>query len=187
MIHWFSEDASGFYAIKISSENIHKTIAGVEKIWQSDFGRHVFDYYFLDEMFNRQYKSDMVFGEIVNIFSVFTLLITCLGLLGLAAYSTVKRTKEIGVRRVLGASVNNIVFLLSKEFIKLIFIAIVISVPISSIMMNRWLKDFAYRINIEWWIFVFVGTGAILIALLTIGFQAIKAALANPVKSLRSE
>ncbi|MCC6287434.1 MAG: ABC transporter permease [Chitinophagaceae bacterium] len=187
MIHWFSEDASGFYAIKISSENISKTIAGVEKLWQSDFRGHVFDYYFLDEMFNMQYKSDMVFGKIVNIFSVFTLLITCLGLLGLAAYSTVKRTKEIGVRRVLGASVNNIVFLLSKEFIKLVFIAIVISVPISGIMMNRWLKDFAYRINIEWWIFVFIGTGAILIALLTISFQAIKAAMANPVKSLRTE
>ena len=126
-------------------------------------------------------------GQLFNCFAIITKLISCLGLFGLAAFTTIQRTKEIGVRKVLGASVTNIVGLLSKDFIKLVIIAFVIASPVAWWIMHKWLQDFAYRINISWWIFLGAGLLAIIIALGTISFQAIKAAIANPVKSLRTE
>ena len=127
------------------------------------------------------------FGNLFFNFAVLAIFISCLGLLGLASYSTIQRTREIGVRKVLGASVSNIVNLLSLEFIKLVLIAFVIAAPIGLFGMNKWLQDFAYHIHISWWVFVVAGSSSIVIAFLTISFQAIKAAVANPVHSLRSE
>jgi len=128
-----------------------------------------------------------LFGKVFAIFSGFAIFIACLGLLGLSLFATTQRTKEIGVRKVLGASVSNIVMLLSKDFIKLVIIAFVIASPVAWFVMHNWLQDFAYRINISWWIFIAAGLLAVVIALATISFQAIKAAIANPVRSLRTE
>ncbi|HNK30343.1 MAG TPA: FtsX-like permease family protein, partial [Ferruginibacter sp.] len=124
---------------------------------------------------------------IVGYFTMIAILICCIGLFGLAAFSAEQRVKEIGVRKVLGASVSGIVGLLSKDFLKLVFVAIVIASPLAWYIMNKWLQDFAYRVDISWWVFVVAGIGAVLIAFITIGFQAIRAATVNPVKSLRTE
>ena len=135
----------------------------------------------------KQYRSEDRFGNLFFNFAVLAIFISCLGLLGLASYSTIQRTKEIGVRKVLGASVSNIVNLLSVEFIKLVFIAFIIASPIAWFGMNIWLHDFAYRTSITWWVFAIAGASSIVITFFTISFQAIKAAVANPVKSLRTE
>ena len=146
-----------------------------------------FEYTFLNDDFQKNYEADNRLAGIVQNFTIIAILISCLGLFGLATFSAEQRTKEIGVRKVLGASVGNVVGLLSKEFLKLVFIAIVIASPVTWFVMNKWLQDFAYRTNISWLVFVITAVIAIGIALLTISFQAIKAALANPVKSLRTE
>lgn len=146
-----------------------------------------FEYYFLDDSFNALYKSETRLSTIFGVFTGFALLIACLGLFGLAAFIAESRTKEIGVRKVLGASISSIVTLLSKDFLKLVLMAIMIASPIAWYVMDRWLQDFAYRIDIEWWVFVVAGLLAIGIALLTVSFQSIRAALMNPVRSLRSE
>jgi len=142
---------------------------------------------FLDQRYNAQYKNDALFGEAFGIFGGFAIFIASLGLLGLSLFATLQRTKEIGVRKVLGASVSGIVVLLAKDFIKLVAIAIVFGWLFAWFMLHHWLQDFAYHIGISWWIFVLSGIAAIAIALATISFQAIKAATMNPVKSLRSE
>ncbi|HEY6899620.1 MAG TPA: FtsX-like permease family protein, partial [Puia sp.] len=146
-----------------------------------------FDYFFVDESFDKQYRSEERFGKLFINFAVLAIFISCLGLLGLASYSTLQRIKEVGVRRVLGASVTGIVRLLSVDFLQLVLIAFVIAAPLSWFFMHRWLHDFAYRTPIQWWVFVASGLGALLIAFGTISYQAIRAARANPVKSLRSE
>jgi putative ABC transport system permease protein len=146
-----------------------------------------FQYAFLDDSFNEMYKSEQRVGKIALIFSTLAILIACLGLFGLATFISEQRTKEIGIRKVLGASVEGIVRLLSKDFLKLVGISFVIAAPLSWWIMNSWLKDFAYRIPLEWWIIGLAGFIALLIALTTVSFQAIKAAIANPVNSLRSE
>jgi len=159
----------------------------VQKIYNSFFPGNLFDYYFLDEKFNKQYANDQLFGKAFSIFAGFAILIACLGLLGLALFATAQRTKEIGVRKVLGASVGNIVALLSRDFILLVLIAFLIASPIAYFIMHEWLRDFAYRINIEWWVFALAGVLALAVALGTIGTQAIRAAAMNPAKSLRTE
>ena len=174
-------------SVKVNPQNLSATIAAIKKKYDEFFTGNLFDYYFLDEKFNEQYKNDQLFGKVFSIFSGFAIFIACLGLLGLSLFSTMQRTKEIGVRKVLGASVINIVILLSKDFIKLVIDAFVIASPLAWWIMHNWLQDFAYRINISWWIFLGAGVLAIVIALATISFQAIKAAIANPVKSLRTE
>jgi putative ABC transport system permease protein len=174
-------------SIKVNTTNVAETIAGIKTKYAEFFPGNLFDYFFLDERFNEQYKNDELFGKAFGIFAGFAIFIACLGLLGLSLFATTQRTKEIGVRKVLGASVSNIVLLLSKDFIKLIIIAFVIASPVAWFVMHEWLQDFAYRINISWWVFALAGFLAIIIALATISFQAIKAAVANPVKSLRSE
>jgi putative ABC transport system permease protein len=179
----------GFYllSIKVSSENLPATLKTIESKWSQVIPNRPFEYYFLDEFFDKQYRAEERFGNLFTNFAVLAIFISCLGLLGLASYSTIQRTKEIGVRKVLGASVSNIVNLLSVEFIKLVLIAFVIAAPVGWFGMNIWLSDFAYRTTITWWIFAVAGTSAILIAFFTISFQAIRAALMNPVKSLRTE
>lgn len=174
-------------SIKIDPKNVAATVATIKAKYQSFFPGNLFDYSFLDEQFNAQYKNDELFGKAFSIFGGFAIFIACLGLLGLSLFATIQRTKEIGVRKVLGASVSNIVLLLSKDFIKLVVIAIGIAVPIAWLILHNWLQDFAYRITISWWIFGLAGIVAIFVALATISFQAVKAAVANPVKSLRSE
>ena len=174
-------------SVKISGSNPASTIAAIKAKYAAFFPGNLFDYYFLDEKFNEQYKNDELFGKAFSIFAGFAIFIACLGLLGLSLFATTQRTKEIGVRKVLGASVSNIVFLLSGDFITLVLIAFLIASPIAWLVMHNWLQDFAYRIHIGYWIFIIAGLLAIVIALATISFQAIKAAMANPVKSLRTE
>jgi putative ABC transport system permease protein len=173
--------------INIQSANIPGTIAAIESKWKEMIPGRPFSYIFLDESFNKQYENEDRFGKLFFNFSILAILISCLGLLGLASYSTLQRTKEIGVRKVLGASVSNITSLLSKDFIKLVLIALLIASPIAYWGMYSWLQSFAYRIDIHWWIFIVAGLIALFIALFTVSFQAMKAAMANPVKSLRTE
>jgi putative ABC transport system permease protein len=141
----------------------------------------------MDKDFDKLYRTEQRTGLIAVSFTSLAIIIACLGLFGLAAYAAEQRTKEIGIRKVLGADVSNIVRMLSKDFILLVLIAIAVAVPISWWAMHKWLQGFAYRQNIEWWIVAVAGLGALLIAFVTISFQSIKAALTNPVKSLRSE
>jgi len=174
-------------SVKVNSKDLPSTIAAIKKTYDDFFPGNYFGYSFLDEDYNKQYANDQLFGKAFSIFSGFAIVIACLGLLGLSLFATAQRTKEIGVRKVLGASVGNIVGLLSKDFIVLVLIAFLIASPIAWLIMHQWLQDFAYRTNIEWWVFAVAGLLAAVIALATISAQAIKAAMANPVKSLRSE
>ncbi|PWT95224.1 MAG: hypothetical protein C5B52_18285 [Bacteroidetes bacterium] len=174
-------------SVKVETTDLTKTMAEIKSKYDSFFPGNLFDYFFLDQKFNEQYSNDLLFGKIFALFSGFAIFISCLGLLGLSLFTTAQRTKEIGVRKVLGASIGNIVLLLSKDFIRLVLIAFIIASPVAWFIMHNWLQDFAYRINISWWVFAASGTLAVIIALATISFQAIKAALSNPVKSLRTE
>jgi putative ABC transport system permease protein len=174
-------------SINVSATNLPATIAAVENKWKALIPNRPFSYFFLDEYFDKQYRAEERFGKLFLNFAILAIFISCLGLLGLASYSTIQRTKEIGIRKVLGASVSNIVNLLSKDFLKLVAISSLIAFPVAWFAMNKWLQDFAYRIGVSWWVFLMAGTLATLIALFTISFQAIKAAIANPVKSLRTE
>ncbi len=146
-----------------------------------------FTYSFMDDLYNKTYAAEQKTGTILNIFSALTIFVACLGLFGLATYAAEQRRKEIGVRKVLGASVTQLTQLLSKEFLKLVFIASLIAFPVAWWAMNKWLQSFAYRIDISWWVFALPVLRALLVAMLTVSFQAIKAAIANPVTSLRSE
>ena len=175
------------FSIKVNTTDLASTINAIKTKYASFFPGSLFNYYFLDEKFNAQYKNEQLFGKAFSVFAAFAIFIACLGLLGLSLFATTQRVKEIGVRKVLGASVSNIVLLLSKDFIRLVIIAFVIAAPLAYYIMSVWLQDFAYRINIAWWIYAVAGLLAVAIALITISFQAIKAALSNPVKSLRTE
>jgi putative ABC transport system permease protein len=172
---------------RLETSAIQQTLAKIESKWKVMATGQPFNYQFMDDAFGNIYRSEQRIGKIFISFALLAIFIACLGLFGLAAFSAEQRTKEIGIRKVLGASVSQIVTLLSKDFLKLVFIAFVIAVPLAWYVMHRWLQDFAYRIDISWWIFALAGVLALLIALLTVSFQAIKAALANPVKSLRTE
>ena len=174
-------------SIKVAGNNLPSTIKAIQSKWDQIIPNRPFEYTFLNESFDKQYRAEDRFGNLFFYFAILAIFISCLGLLGLASYSTIQRTKEIGVRKVLGASVPDIINLLSKDFLKLVLLAFVIASPVAWIFMNKWLKDFAYRTGLAWWMFVFAGIAAIIIAFVTISFQAIKAAVANPVKSLRTE
>ncbi|MEO6550021.1 MAG: FtsX-like permease family protein, partial [Ferruginibacter sp.] len=174
-------------SIKISTANLGETIKAIKEKYLSFYPGNLFDYYFLDEKFNTQYQDDQLFGKAFGIFAGFAVFIACLGLLGLSLFATSQRTKEIGVRKVLGATVPHIVMLLSKDFIRLVAIAFIIASPLAWFIMHGWLQDFAYRIDIDWWVFAIAGLLSVTIAMATISFQAVKAAVANPVKSLRTE
>ncbi len=178
---------NGQLSIKLADSNPNQAIAVVKQAWSQFFPTDPFMYSFLDERYDKQYRADERFGQVFGFFTLMAVLVACLGLLGLATFTAQQRTKEIGVRKVLGASITSIVALLSKDFLKLVLIAIVIASPIAWYAMNRWLQDFAYKIDIEWWVFALAGLLAVGIALLTVSFQSVKAALTNPVKSLRSE
>ena len=179
--------SEAFAAFKISAANAPAIIQAAEKKWKSLAPGIPFSYKFIDAAFDEVYSAERRVGKIAVSFSVLAILIACLGLFGLAAFIAEQRTKEIGIRKVLGASIGNLVAMLSKDFLKLVLISSVIAFPVAWWGMSRWLQDFAYRVDISWWIFVLAGLIAAGIALITVSFQAIKAAVANPVAALRSE
>jgi putative ABC transport system permease protein len=173
--------------VSADSKNFKNLLAKMETIWHKDIPDAPFEYSFLDSEVQKQYDNEITLSQIINTFTLIAIVISCLGLFGLAAFSAEQRSKEIGIRKVLGASVSGIVGLLSKDFLKLVMVAIVIATPIAWWGMSKWLQAFVYRINISWWMFALAGVLAIIIALATVSFQAIRAALMNPVKSLKTE
>lgn len=177
----------GWMIIKTKNKEVSGLLAKMQDQWDSFKPDLPFTYSFLDERFNETYKTEQKTGQILGLFAGLTIFVACMGLFGLAIFTAEQRTKEIGVRKVLGASVAGIVALLSKDFLKLVMVAIVIALPFSWWMMSRWLEDFEYKINISWWALALVSLLSVAIALLTVSFQSVKAALMNPVKSLRSE
>ncbi|KQS33511.1 ABC transporter permease [Dyadobacter sp. Leaf189] len=174
-------------SVKMEGKDVKTTLAAVEQKWKQMIPERPFSYYFMDEFFDRQYRAEERFEKLFFNFAILAIFISCLGLLGLASYSTMQRTKEIGVRKVMGASIGSIVGLLSRDFLKLVFIAFIIASPVAYFAMYKWLENFAYKTDIYWWIFVLAGILSTAIAFLTVSFQSIRAAVMNPVRSLRSE
>jgi putative ABC transport system permease protein len=181
------ESSRGAISFRVNGNNIAANVSAIESLWKKMAPAEPFNYSFLNEDFNSMYRAEQRSGRIFISFAVLAILIACLGLFGLATYSAEQRTREIGIRKVLGATVSNIAGMLSKDFLKLVIIAAVITFPIAWFAMHKWLQDFAFRIDISWWIFIVAGMIAVFIALATVGFHAIKAALSNPIKSLRTE
>lgn len=173
--------------VKVNTAEVVKAVSTIEKAWKEVFPNYYFEYSFLEADIAKFYEEESKFAKLITLFSSIAILIACLGLYGIISFVAVQKIKEIGIRKVLGASVLQITTLLSKDFLKLVVIAFVIASPIAYYFMDKWLADFAYRIDISWWIFALAGVSAITIALITVSWQSIKAALANPVKSLRSE
>jgi len=164
-----------------------QTIASINEVWKTFAPSQPIRYTFLDESYANMYANIQRMGIIFSCFAVLAIIIACLGLFALSAFMAEQRNKEIGIRKVLGASMSNIATMLSGDFVKLVIIAIIIATPIAWWGMNKWLQDYAYRINLSWWMFLLAGVTVILIALITISFQVLKSATTNPVKSLRSE
>jgi putative ABC transport system permease protein len=176
-----------YISVRIRSEEVQATLAFLKQTWFDYFSHLPFEYFFLDDRFDHLHRADERLGQVFGYFSLLAIFVAGLGLFGLASFTAEQRTKEIGVRKVLGASVSNVVALLSKDFVKIVLIANILAWPLAYFAMNRWLENFAYRTDIEWWVFALAGGLALVIALLTVSTQAIKAALANPVESLRYE
>ncbi|HJP62002.1 MAG TPA: ABC transporter permease [Mucilaginibacter sp.] len=179
--------AFSYMTVSVSSADYRSVLGKMESIWHKNLAGSPFEYAFLDEEVQKQYEAEISLSQIINSFTIMAILISCLGLFGLAAFSAEQRQKEIGIRKVLGASVAGVVGLLSKEFVNLVAISFIIATPVAWWAMSKWLQAFAYKITISWWMFAIAGVISIFIALATVSFQAIKAALANPVRSLRSE
>lgn len=188
-IFLFNEKDYGFgtLSIKVNGDKASQAIALIQKLWQDNFPGHPLQYQLLDDHFKEVYRTDAQITQMVGILAFLAIMISCLGLFGLASYSAERRIKEIGVRKVLGASMSSIVTLLSKHFIKLVIIANAIAWPLAWYSVNKWMEDYAYRLNMSWWVFVLSGLAALAIALITVSFLAMRAAAANPVESLRAE
>lgn len=176
-----------YFTVKLGGNNLNATIAKIRNTWSQNVSSRPFQYFFLDETYSQLYQSEINFKKIFFYITFIAIFIACLGLFGLSSFITEQRTKEIGIRKVLGASVSGLVGMLSKDFVKLVLIAAFIAFPLAWWAMHKWLQDFVYRISIGWWVFIAAAVIALLIALITISSQAIKAAIANPVKSLRTE
>ncbi len=176
-----------YFSLRLNTDNLAQTMAGLEALWGRLAPHRPFAYSFLDESLERQYRAEEQFGQVVGLFALLAIFIACLGLFGLASLTTRQRTKEIGLRKVLGAPVSSIVLLLTKEFVRLVVVAFVVAAPLIYLAMDRWLENFAYRTEIAWWIFLAAGLAALGIAWLTVSFQAIRAALSNPVAALQVE
>jgi putative ABC transport system permease protein len=176
-----------YFTVRVSPANLGTTLKQLEAVLAAVDQDHLFEYHFLDNQWSLFYQEDKIRQTIFLSGAVLAILIGCLGLFGLATFAAEQRTKEIGIRKVLGASVQSLVLMLSKDFLKLVGVASLVAFPVAGFAMHRWLQDFAYRINLSWWMFALAGLTALAIALATVSFQAVKAALANPVKSLRSE
>jgi len=173
--------------VKIKPTDMSQTLNMLQSTFKNLVPFYPYSYQFMDDINARNYEAETKLKQIISIASALFIFISCIGLLGLVMLSIHQRTKEIGIRKVLGAAVPAIILLVSKDFMKLILIAFVIAVPVGYYFVDKWLQDFAYRINIGWWMFALAGVLVIAVALLTVSFQAIKAAIANPVKSLRTE
>ncbi len=180
-------DASNMYVRLKPNANVETAISQIAAVLKKDNPSYPFTYHFVDDQFNAMFENEQLISKLSSVFATLAIIISCLGLFGLAAYTAERRIKEIGVRKVLGASVASITTLLSKDFLQLVLISCIVAFPVSWWMMNSWLQNYKYRIEISWWIFLAAGISAILIALITISFQSVKAAIANPVKSLRTE
>jgi putative ABC transport system permease protein len=178
---------TGALSVRVETKSLSAMLAQIQNKWNELSPNVKMNYSFMDQDFDATYRAEQRVGTIFIVFTSLAIIIACLGLFGLAAYAAEQRTKEIGIRKILGAKVSTIAVMLSFDFIKLVFIAILISLPAGWFLMNKWLQDFAYRVNIQWWILSLAGVLAIFIAFITISFQSIKAALSNPVDSLRSE
>ena len=178
---------SEMYVRLKSTANVETALKQIETIVKKDNPSYPFTYQFADDQFNKMFLNEALISKLSRVFAALAIFISCLGLFGLAAYTAERRIKEIGIRKVLGASVSGITTLLSKDFLQLVVISCIVSFPIAWWMMHSWLQNYKYRIEISWWIFLAAGISAILIALITISFQSIKAALANPIESLRTE
>jgi putative ABC transport system permease protein len=173
--------------IKLNSPEVKQAVDRLRKIYASNAPDFPFEYDFLDERFDNLYKSEIKQESLLSVFSIIAIGIACLGLFGLASYTAVKRTKEIGIRKVLGSSIQNIVLLLSKDLLKPVLLGTIVALPIGYLVMQKWLQNFAYRVHIQWWLLAMAALVGVSIALITLSTQAIKASVANPVKSLRTE
>jgi ABC-type antimicrobial peptide transport system permease subunit len=182
-----TRESKKFILIRFKTADLLQTMKGFESKFKNLTGTAEFDYLFLDEYLKNQYAAELQARNISVLFTVLAVLIACLGLFGLAAFTAEQRAKEVGIRKVLGATVAQVTNLLTKDFITLVIISIIIAIPIAWIAMNNWLQNYAYRIELSWWLFVEAAAVALIIAFVTIGFQTIKAAIANPIKSLRTE
>jgi putative ABC transport system permease protein len=187
LIFRYDKAPSGFYSIKFNTANVNESLSKFEGAWKEIFPGNPFDYFFLDDHYNKQYKADQQFGKVFGIFSGLAIFIACLGLFGLSSLTAIQRTKEIGVRKVLGASVTSILTLVSKDYLLLIGIAVAFATPLTWWIMNNWLQSFSNRIALDWWIFTGPSLLVIFIALFTVSIHTLKAARTNPVKSLRYE
>ncbi|MGZ8518197.1 MAG: ABC transporter permease [Chitinophagaceae bacterium] len=187
MFHQFADYAPVRMFVRIKPGNPAPALAAMQKTWKGIVPELPFKYVFLDESIDKFYKAERRWSGIIGWAGGISVFLACLGLFGLAALAAINRTKEIGIRKVLGASLPGIIKLLSKDFLKLVVIALIIAAPLAWYFMNKWLQDFAYRISIGWWVFIIAGALAVIVAFITIGFQAVRAGIANPVKSLRTE
>jgi putative ABC transport system permease protein len=181
---WYEGD---YFSLRLQTGHLPQTIQHVEQAWMKAFPGNPFDYFFLDDYFNRQYAGERQFGQLFTTLALFAILISCLGLFGLSAYTASQRIKEIGIRKVLGASVASIVQMLARDFLKLIALAILLATPLTWLVMHQWVQSFATRTSIQWWIFALAGVVCLLVALITVSFQAVRAATASPVKSLQAD
>ena len=187
MIFYCTAYSGEYYSMRIETQKLAETVTHVEEAWNKAFPGNPFDNFFLDDYFNQQYQNEQRFGKLSLIFALLAILLGCMGLFGLSGYTTLQRTKEIGIRKVLGASTEGIVYLLSKDLVVLVLLSIVIAMPLAWWVMDGWLQNFAHRIDISWQIFLLAGLMTILVALITVSIQSIKAALANPAESMRTE
>jgi ABC-type antimicrobial peptide transport system permease subunit len=181
------ENTTQMYVRLRPNADVEKSLAQIQNIMKKNNPAYPFTYQFVDDQFNQMFTNEQLISKLSRVFAALAIIISCLGLFGLAAYTAERRTKEIGIRKVLGASVSGITTLLSKDFLQLVTLSCIVAFPVAWWMMHSWLQNYQYRIDISWWIFLAAGISAILIALITISFQSIKAAIANPVKSLRTE
>jgi putative ABC transport system permease protein len=186
-IIFYPQNSAVYYSIRLTPQNMNDKVASLEKLFKASFPGNPFEYFFMDESYQKAYYNEQQYGNLFTIAALLAIFIACLGLFGLATFTVEARTKEIGVRKVLGASMSSIVTLLSKDFLLLVGIAILIASPLAAYLLHQWLQDFAYRIEIEWWVFAIGALVAVSIAFVTVGYQSIKAGLMNPVDSLRSE
>ncbi len=185
---WLPPQLASVMYVRIKAKsNTEQALAKIEAAMKKANPAYPFEYKFVDDQFNQMFLSEMLVSKLSRVFAALAIIISCLGLFGLAAYTAERRTKEIGIRKVLGATAAGLAGLLSKDFLQLVFVSCLVAFPLAWWAMNKWLQGYAYRITFSWWVFVIAGFAAIFIALITVSFQAIKAAIANPVKSLRTE
>jgi putative ABC transport system permease protein len=186
LVVWYSPVCEQFLYVKIAQGNVKDAIAAIEKVWKEYNSDYDFYYSFIDDDFDKVYKSDIRVNQIFSIFAIIAIFVSCLGLFGLVTYTAQTKTKEIGIRKVYGASIRNILDMLSKEFLILVGIAILIAFPVAYFWLDKMLQDYAYRVSISWWMFALAVGATVVLTLLTVGVQALRAATADPIKSISS-